>query len=198
MIAFVRGILIDKTPDVVVVDVGGMGFEVMVHPRAVAAMPSKGQEVLLFTRMQVSDNDYRLYGFVEKDELELFKTLINISGLGPKIALAILGHFDPQRFYQVIAAQDLKVLTTVPGVGKKSGERILFELKDRIPDVAAVVRPPAGQLQVEELLEALQALGYNRSEVYPTVSRLIESDDKGSVEENIRKVLKAMAGSRSK
>lgn len=198
MIAFVRGILIDKYPDMVIVDVGGMGFEVMVHSRAVAVLPGRGQEVILYTRMQVSDNDYRLYGFVEKDELELFKTLINITGLGPKIALAILGHFDPQRFYHVIAAQDLKALTLVPGVGKKSGERILFELKDRMPEVAAVVRPPASQLQVEELLEALQALGYSRSEVYPTVSRMVESDDTGTIEENIRKVLKAMAGSKGK
>jgi Holliday junction DNA helicase RuvA len=192
MIALLRGYVVEVMSDAVIVDTMGIGFEVLVHARAAQTMPAKGQEVVLFTRLVVSDSELKLYGFLKRSELELFHTLTGISGLGPKIALAVLERFDPDQFYRIVSSQDLKALTTVAGVGKKSGERILFELKDKVPQLPA----GAGQEQaseVENLLEALASLGYGRSEVYPHILGMIERNELGSLEENIKTVLRLQA-----
>lgn len=194
MITFLRGILIDILSDSVILDVGGIGYEVQVHQRAIQGLTGRtGREVLLFTRLLVSDSDFRLYGFINREELELFKTLINMSGLGPRIAMAILGAFEPRKFYELVAAQDVKMLTTVPGVGRKSAERIMFEFKDRVPKGFTGVSggPPN---RVEELLEAMEALGYTRSEVYTEVMEVAEREE-ASLEEQI-KILLRMQGAR--
>lgn len=190
MIAFLRGRLVERLSDSVVIDVGGVGYEVLVHSRAMPCLPARGQETMLFTRLQTSDNDFRLYGFIDREELDLFKILISIGGLGPKTALGILGHFAPEEFFRVVAAQDLKTLTRVPGVGKKSGERILFELKDR--SSAFKLRPDSeGSQGIDALLEALATLGYSRSEVYNDVINLLENEGLSNLEDDLKKVLKA-------
>ncbi|MGE5405914.1 MAG: Holliday junction branch migration protein RuvA [Candidatus Saccharibacteria bacterium] len=190
MIAFLRGVIVEALSESVVIDVGGIGYEVFVHARALRSLPDKGRETLLFTRLQVGDNEFKLYGFLGREELELFKTLTAMSGLGPRIAMAILGTFNPEQFYRLVASQDIKQLTTVPGVGKKSAERIMFELKDKIPQVASIAHTSQG-VEIDALLEALSALGFGRSEVYSDVINLVERGEMGTLEESIKKILKA-------
>jgi len=190
MIGFLQGKLIDITADSILLDVHGVGFEVTVHTRALQAMPGKGQAVRLYTWLQVSANELRLYGFLARQEMELFKTLLAVSGIGPKVAMAILGHFDTAGFYRAVASKDVKSLTSVPGVGKKSAERIVFELKDRILSGLPDPTSSTGS-EVAALLEALMVLGYSREEVYPHIVNLVEKGEMGTLEENLRRVLKA-------
>lgn len=190
MIAFLRGVIIEALSESVVIDVGGIGYEVFVHARALRSLPDKGRETLIFTRLQVGDNEFKLYGFLGREELELFKTLTAISGLGPRLAMAILGTFDPEQFYRLVASQDIKQLTTVSGVGKKSAERIMFELKDRVPQVASIAHTSQAT-EIDALLEALSALGFGRSEVYSDVINLVERGEMGTLEESIKHILKA-------
>ncbi|MGI6550237.1 MAG: Holliday junction branch migration protein RuvA [Syntrophomonadales bacterium] len=192
MIGFLQGTLVDVMADTVLLDVHGIGFEVMVHTRGLRAMPGKNQALKIYTWLQVNDNELRLYGFLSRQEIDLFKRLIAISGIGPKVAMAILGHFEPGDFYRAVASQDLKTLTAVPGVGKKSAERLMFELKDRIPLASFDSGPEGGE--VGTLLDALMALGYSREEVYPQVMNLVEKGKLGTLEENLRQILKAKGG----
>jgi len=193
MIGFLQGSLIDVTADSILVDVHGIGFEVVVHARALRSLPGKDQAIRIYTWLQVNDNELRLYGFLARQEMELFKRLITISGIGPKVAMAILGRFEPGDFYRAVAGQDLKTLTSVSGVGKKSAERLIFEFKDRIlpglPDSSSAMGT-----EVEALLDALLALGYSREEVYPQIMNLVENGEMGTLEESLRKVLKAQGG----
>lgn len=193
MIGFLQGSLIDVTADSILVDVHGIGFEVVVHARALRSLPGKDQAIRIYTWLQVNDNELRLYGFLARQEMELFKRLITISGIGPKVAMAILGRFEPGDFYRAVASQDLKTLTSVSGVGKKSAERLIFEFKDRIlpglPDSSSAMGTEA-----EALLDALLALGYSREEVYPQIMNLVENGEMGTLEESLRKVLKAQGG----
>lgn len=195
MIAFVRGIMVDVSADTATVDVGGIGYEVMIHQRALRSLPARGQEVFLYTRMITGENEFRLYGFQDRDELEVFKILNGVSGLGPRTALAILGLLSPDQFYRAVAAGDLKALTQVPGVGKKTAERVLFEMKDKIPQTVPVSSGDR-HLETGELLEALVALGFSRSEVYPEIVALIERNEFGTLEENLKKILKTRTGPR--
>ncbi len=192
MIGFLQGTLAEVMAETVLVDVHGIGFEVVVHARGLRAMPGKDQAVKIYTWLQVNDNELRLYGFLTRQEIDLFKRLIAISGIGPKVAMAILGRFEPGDFYRAVASQDLKTLTAVPGVGKKSAERLMFELKDRIP-LASIDSGPAGS-EVGALLDALMALGYSREEVYPQVMDLVEKGEMSTLEENLRRILKAKGG----
>ncbi|NLV16082.1 MAG: Holliday junction branch migration protein RuvA [Syntrophomonadaceae bacterium] len=197
MISFLKGILYDVTADTVLVDVNGVGFEIIIHARGLRTMPERGRDVTVFTRLQVSDNELRLYGFLSRSEMELFNRITAISGIGPRVAMAILGCFEPAEFFRAIAAQDRKTLTTVPGVGKKNAERILFELKDQIP-IASVPVGSEGS-EAEALLEALLGLGYSRDEVYPHIMSILEQNEEIlSLEENLRRVLKAQGQSRKK
>ncbi|NLB18712.1 MAG: Holliday junction branch migration protein RuvA [Syntrophomonadaceae bacterium] len=197
MISFLRGILVDVTTDTVLVDVNGVGFEAVIHARGLQTMPGQGQEVTIFTRLQVSDNELKLYGFLSRTEMELFNRITSISGIGPRVAMSILGYFEPTEFFRAIAAQDRKALTTVPGVGKKNAERLIFELKDRIP-ISSVPVGSEGS-EADALLEALLGLGYSRDEVYPHIVAILEqNEEKVSLEENLRRVLKVQGQSRRK
>lgn len=197
MIGFLQGSLIDITGDSILVDVHGIGFEVVVHARALRAMPGKDQAIKIYTWLQVNDNELRLYGFMVRQEMELFKRLIAISGIGPKVAMAVLGRFEPGDFYRAVASQDLKTLTSVPGVGKKSAERLIFEFKDWILAGSLDSGSDMGS-EVGAVLDALQALGYSREEVYPQIMNLVENGEMGTLEENLRKVLKAQGGRHKK
>lgn len=197
MISFLRGILVDVTTDTVLVDVNGVGFEAVIHARGLQTMPGQGQEVTIFTRLQVSDNELKLYGFLSRTEMELFNRITSISGIGPRVAMSILGYFEPTEFFRAIATQDRKALTTVPGVGKKNAERLIFELKDRIP-ISSVPVGSEGS-EADALLEALLGLGYSRDEVYPHIVAILEqNEEKVSLEENLRRVLKVQGQSRRK
>lgn len=195
MIAFIKGLLHDSRADLVVVDVNGLGYEINIHQRALDRLPLPGQPVLLYTHLAVSESEFKLYGFTDPSELELFKLLLTVSGIGAKAALNVLGAMAPAQFYQAIASQDEKALLRIPGVGKKMAQRLVFELKDKVAAELAITPLQTEQaLPINDVLEALEALGYSRSEVFP---ELMDLNSQGqlsqSITENVKLVLKRKA-----
>lgn len=193
MITFLRGRLFACEEENIVIDVGGVGYTVYVHKRSFLEMPAIGEEIFIYTCMQVMENEFRLYGFLYKEEQELFKKLIMVSGMGAKSALSILGATEPAVFYQAVINGDEKFLTSLPGIGKKTAQRLIFELKEKL--LQARMTSPAGEKgeKTGELIEVLEALGYKRNEFYPILAELNrENRLQGSIEENLKIVLRML------
>jgi len=195
MISFLRGILVQSNQETVIIEVGGMGYEVQIHSRTLSLLPVPGSYLLVHTYLQVLDNDLKLFGFLNREELELFKMLLGVSGIGARGALNVLAVLDPSDFYQAVALADEKRLLAVPGIGKKTAQRLVFELKDKVGSKAGLVLPTGeDRSNLEEVLEALETLGYQRSEVFPVLMEMKSQGELGAkVEENIKKVLRRKA-----
>lgn len=194
MISYLKGFLSERNPDSIIIEVNGMGYEVIVHSRTHVRLPPKGELILIHTHLQVLDNEFKLYGFLEQDELKLFKLLLSVSGIGTRGALGILATLEPGAFYRAIASQDEKSLTRIPGVGKKTAQRLMFELKDKIGNANLAVVEKEDGMAYDELMEALEVLGYSRSEIMVTIMELAQKKLLGtSIEENIKTVLRAKA-----
>ena len=167
MIAFVRGKIADIGTDTIVVDMGGVGMEVFVPFTLLQPAPVIGEEILLHTHLQIREDNWQLYGFSDSEQLAAFRLLLGVSGVGAKTALAIVDQLHLDRFAAAIAAKDCKPFTTVSGVGKKTAERIILELKDKchfqVAEVA-VEAPAPQQTLNEDLLAALKQLGYSATE----------------------------------
>jgi len=195
MISFLRGQLFQCLQDSVIIEVGGIGYELQVHNRLIGQLPPAGGQVLLHSYLQVMENEFKLFGFLSRHELDLFKLLLSVSGIGSRAALNILGTLEPEAFFQAVASGDEKRLVTIPGIGKKTAQRLIFELKDKLGQYeGSIAAVPAENTVLNEVLEALEVLGYSRSEIFPV---LMEMQSQGQlserVEENIKKVLKKQA-----
>lgn len=165
MIAHLRGTILEKQPNRVVVDVGGVGYDVAVPLSTFYGLAEPGGEVALRVHTHVREDAIALFGFATALELDLFERLIGISGIGPKVGLAVLSGIEPLELISAIERGDLARLTAIPGVGKKTSERIVLELKDRLPKAqAAPAATGAGHAPVlrDDLLSALMNLGYHR------------------------------------
>ncbi|HET7220378.1 MAG TPA: Holliday junction branch migration protein RuvA [Vicinamibacterales bacterium] len=198
MIALLRGALLEKHPSRVVVDVAGVGYDVQVPLSTFYGLGEPGGNVTLRIHTHVREDVIALYGFSTPLEQDLFERLISISGIGPKLALAVLSGIEPGDLIRAIKSQDVVRLTAIPGIGKKTAERIGLELKDRLPQPALAAGPapeaarPEDQLR-EDLLSALLNLGYQR----PPAEKAIEKVLKGSppppgFEQALRDVLRSM------
>ncbi|MEN6390578.1 MAG: Holliday junction branch migration protein RuvA [Syntrophomonas sp.] len=198
MINFVRGQVHSTLNDSLIVDVNGIGYQVFVSAKEMSRIPTAGQAVFLHTYLQILENEWKLYGFTNRTDLELFLRLLTISGLGARSALNILSAMTAEEFYRAIASQDERSLVKIPGIGKKSAQRLLFEMKDKVGDMilgplAESANAPADQM--EDLFQALEVLGYSRSEILPMVMQLREAGEIGErVEDNIKKVLRMRSG----
>ncbi|HRY12288.1 MAG TPA: Holliday junction branch migration protein RuvA [Syntrophomonadaceae bacterium] len=197
MISFLRGTLVQARQDAIIIEVSGIGYEIGVHSRACSMLPPVGSPLVVYTYLQVLDNDLKLYGFLNQEELELFKLLLGVSGLGAKSSLNILAALKPDEFCQTVISADEKRLQGVPGIGKKTAQRLVFELKDKLGKSVGMVLPPTAEAEpLEELMEALEALGYQRSEIFPLVMRMkSEGELSGKVEDNLKQVLRRQAQS---
>ncbi len=177
MIAHLRGELVVADAESVIIDVGGVGYRCLVPTSTRALLPPAGKEVLLHTSLQVREDSMTLYGFLTREEFGLFELLLRVDGIGPKAALGLLSAMAPEALRRAIAFEDVPALTRAPGIGKKTAQRIVLELKDKVGaagggEVADVVRgsgtaaaPAAGgEDPYREALEALVVLGYSRSE----------------------------------
>ncbi len=196
MIAFIKGILHHSGSETVIIDVDGVGYEINVHPRITGKLPRLGQAIMLYTHLSVSENEYRLYGFKDQTELRLFRLLLTVSGIGAKVAMNTLATMEPTQFYQAVLSQDEKVLRQIPGIGKKTAQRLLFELKDKIGPEAGILSSAdaASSPAIDELMEALEALGYSRSEVFNDVIELQKSGQfTTELAENVGLILKRKA-----
>jgi Holliday junction DNA helicase RuvA len=168
MIALLRGTLVDKRPNRVIVDVAGVGYDVQVPLSTFYVLGEAGADVSLRVHTHVREDVIALFGFASSVELDLFERLIAINGIGPKLALAVLSGIEPADLIKAIRVQDVARLTAIPGVGKKTAERIGLEMKDRLPAAWQAPGPavpgasPRDQLR-DDLLSALMNLGYQRT-----------------------------------
>lgn len=177
MIGSLKGSVSAVGKDSIVVEVGGIGFRVFVPQTLLGGLGGPGEEVALFTHLHVRENELTLYGCGSEEELALFRLLQTVSGIGPKVALAILSALPPDRLRAAIVQEDVPVLTRVPGVGQKTAKKLAFELKDK---VAAEV--PSGELRpawIEadaDLIAALTGLGYSIAEAQEAIRALPRGD----------------------
>lgn len=178
MIAHLRGRLFAKHPGHLIIEAGGVGYEVIISIPTFTALPAEGAEVSLHIYTQVREDILALYGFLDLKEKRLFERLITVAGVGPKLAVTILSGLSPERTVTAIRAQDHATLTHIPGVGKKLAERLVVELKDKLEDMAAaaptvVSAGPAA----EDVLSALVNLGYQRLAAQKAIESAVEKDN---------------------
>ena len=176
MIAHLRGRIFEKHPNRIVVEVNGVGYDVAVPLSTFYGLGAAGAEIALRIHTHVREDALALYGFSTALEQDLFERLIGISGIGPKLALAVMSGIEPRDLVRAIERGDLARLTAIPGVGKKTAERIVLELKDRVPRAPAVAGPAGGGERVapalrDDLLSALMNLGYHR----PLAERAVDA-----------------------
>jgi len=192
------GILVSKQPPWLLIDVGGVGYDVEAPMSTIYDLPATGQEVTLLTHHAVKDDSVVLYGFLKASERELFRHLLKVSGIGAKIALAVLSGVSSDQFARLVQAGDVTALTRIPGIGKKTAERMVVELRDRVDGiaVAGATRPGGGQAPPQdaqgEAVVALQQLGYKPAEATRLAHKAAaEGDDAETI---IRKALRAALG----
>ena len=188
MIAGLHGKVESVGSDWAIIDVGGIGFQVYMPTSTLSTLGAIGEEVKLYTHLHLREDNATLYGFASTDELGLFQSLINVSGLGPKLALAMLSAMNVERLTMAIATGSTDLLTVIPGIGKKMAERLLLELKEKIG--AGWITTPAAQLAQEntDVLAALTSLGYSVAEANRAVATLSPSSDL-SLEERVKQAL---------
>ncbi|KRE84719.1 ATP-dependent DNA helicase RuvA [Rhodanobacter sp. Soil772] len=198
MIGRLRGILISKQPPSLLVEVGGVGYEVEAPMSTIYDLPGLGKEVTLLIHHAVKEDSITLYGFLHESERTLFRNLLKVSGIGAKIALAVLSGVSTDHFARLVHAGDVVALTKVPGIGKKTAERIVVELRDRLDGLSgmpgAALHAAGAPLDAAgEATVALQQLGYKPVEVSRLVQKVAaEGDDAEAI---IRKALRAALGS---
>ncbi len=197
MIGRLRGILISKQPPSLLVEVGGVGYEVEAPMSTIYDLPGIGKEVVLLTHHAVKEDSVALYGFLHESERTLFRNLLKVSGIGAKIALAVLSGVSTEHFARLVQAGDVVALTKIPGIGKKTAERIVVELRDRVDGLSAMPgaapRTAGAPLDAAgEAAVALQQLGYKPAEVTRLVQKVAADGD--GAEAIIRKALRAALG----
>jgi Holliday junction DNA helicase RuvA len=198
VIAYLRGRILEKHPNRLVVDVNGVGYDVFVPLSTFYGLGDAGSEIVLRIHTHVREDALVLYGFATPLEQDLFERLISISGIGPKLALAVLSGIEPLELMRAIERGDVARLTNIPGVGKKTSERIVLELKDRLPRVpaaaaaadAAVAEPSTVR---DDVLSALVNLGYHRPLAEKAVASAIKVMPDGGFERTLKQALRELA-----
>ncbi len=165
MIASLTGRVVAKDASGCVIDVGGVGFRVLMSTSAVAALPAEGREASGLTHLHVREDELSLYGFAEPLEREVFLALLSVSGVGPKVALAALSALRPEALLDAVAREDAAFIASVPGIGKKTAERIVVDLKDRFGSAGVREAAAAPSTGVREAEQALLAMGFSAAEV---------------------------------
>jgi Holliday junction DNA helicase RuvA len=197
MIAHLKGTLIEAWPTHAIVEVGGLGYEVLVSLATYEKLPAAPAPIHLLTHLQVKEDAHTLYGFANADERDLFKLLVNhVSGIGPKSALAILSATSPAQFRAAVVSQDLTLLSKIKGVGKKTAERIVLELRDRLGVSAAWEAASArnsqspSEQQVTDAVLALVSLGYKQADAAKATATVRAASPEAPTEVLIREALK--------
>lgn len=196
MIFFVEGTLEEKQPTRVVINAAGVGYEVFIPLSSYDRLPAEGDRVRVFTYDAVREDDHLLYGFMSREERRLFVMLLTVSGIGPKIALSALSGLTTRELKAALVGADIKRLSMVPGIGRKTAERMVVELKDRLGAAEALQARSAegeaapGDLRMRDAVLALISLGYKRAEAENLIRKVIEgAPAEATVEDLIRKAL---------
>lgn len=203
MISQLRGILLEKSPPELILDVSGVGYALTVPMSTFYQLPDAGQTIQLLTHLTIREDAHQLYGFLTLAERKLFRSLIKVNGVGPKLALAVLSSIEPDMFVQTVLNNDTVALVRLPGIGKKTAERLVIEMRDRLSDwydssanimaAKSSVTPLAiNSGTVQEAINALVALGYKSQEASRAVAKTGLMPDAGC-EHIIRSALKLLA-----
>ena len=192
MIAIIKGKVLSKTPSSIIIETGGIGFEVLVSGRTFEKIPGKGQEVELNIHTHVREDDLRLVGFFSTGEKEIFLKLLAVSGISIKIALSALTIYEEIELKRMIMSRDSDLVRRIPGIGKKLAERIILELQDKFKEEEMLEGPLSrGALKddkVFEVRQALKTLGYNSKEINRALSKMKPEDTRGKKVEEILKI----------
>lgn len=201
MVSYVRGELVAVEEEKVVIDVNGVGFGIFMPAQSMNYLPPIGEEVRLHTYMNVREDAIQLFGFLTKDDLQVFKLVIGVSGIGPKGGLSILSQLSPDDLRFAVMANDAKAIAKAPGIGKKTAEKLIIELKDKLSiedvlnkvddgEISATTSSVSNEIQAEAV-QALVALGYGNTESMKAVKK-VQVDEHTTVEELLKLALKNM------
>ena len=202
MIGRLKGVVVEKRPPQVLLEVNGVGYEVEVPMTTFYRLSEEGQAVTLYTHFVVREDAQLLYGFTDHKERQLFRTLIRVNGVGPKMGLAILSGMESERFVRCVLDDDSATLMRLPGIGKKTAERLIVEMRDRldnwvsdrgdtsVSNLEVVAHTPSDRMAVQDAISALVSLGYRQQEANKAIGT-IKGEGLASVE-LIRRALKAM------
>lgn len=202
MISYLRGVLAALEEEKIIVDVGGVGFGVYMSGQAMGKLPQVGKEVKIYTYLNVKEDAMQLYGFLTRDDLSVFKLLIGVNGIGPKGGLGVLSALSPDDLRFAVLSNDVKAICAAPGIGKKTAEKLILELRDKLKLEDALDHIAAesevskevsayGEIQ-SEAVQALAALGYGSTEALKAV-RQVELKESMEVEDVLKLALKYMA-----
>lgn len=201
MIGQIRGIILEKQPPQLLVDVHGIGYEIDAPMSTFYHLPDAGQEVTLFTHFVVREDAQHLYGFYSRDERLLFRTLLKVNGVGPRMALTVLSSTTPEEFVRCVLNNDTASLVRLPGIGKKTAERLIVEMRDKLSDwcqgapsegTTLIKQENHGRHQIlQDAISALITLGYKPQEANRMVTKI--DDGAAMSEELIRRALREMA-----
>lgn len=192
MIAFLRGRVAGRTASACLLDVGGVGYRVSMPTPALAEIPREGEIVTVLTHLQVREDEWSLYGFLAEADRELFELLITVSGVGPKVALAVLSSMSVDTLAGALASEDVALISSVPGIGKKTAQRIIVELKDKLAPEGAVSgsRGAKASPSQAEARDALLAMGFAPAEA----SAALAGVEGATVQELLKQALRKLGG----
>lgn len=198
MIDFLEGRLEEKTEEGAVINVGGLGLALSLSLPTLQELPAAGERIRLSTYLYIKEDLVQLYGFGDRRERDIFLRLLSVTGVGPRLAITLLSAYDPDSFIRVVATEDLEALTAVTGVGKKSGQRIILELKDKLSPLLGEEVIPLGAAArgsvYREARDALKGLGYSASEVARALEGYEPGEGEPRVEELVKHALKRLGG----
>ena len=191
MIAHIQGKLVEKTPTDVVIDCNGVGYHVNISLHTFSLLPQT-DFIKLYTYLQIKEDAHSLYGFVEKSERELFKLLLSVSGIGAGIARTMLSSLDPKQIIQAIANGDVGTVQSIKGIGNKTAQRVILDLRDKVLKIYDLNEISVAQHNInrEESLSALEVLGYVRKNAEKVVDKILKEHPEASVESIIKQALK--------
>ncbi|AOZ99489.1 Holliday junction branch migration protein RuvA [Flavobacterium commune] len=193
MIAHLQGKLVEKSPTQIVIDCGGVGYEVHISLHTYSLLPVS-DFIKVFTHLQIKEDAHTIFGFVEKSEREIFKLLISVSGIGAGIARTMLSSLDPKQIINAIASGDVSTVQSIKGIGSKTAQRVILDLKDKVLklydlDKVSVVQSNTSR---DEALSALEVLGFVRKSSEKLIDKIIKENPEASVESIIKQALKSL------
>ena len=191
MITHIQGKLVEKTPTEVVIDCNGVGYHINISLHTFSLLPDS-ENLKLYTFLQVKEDSHSLYGFVEKQERELFKLLISVSGIGANIARTMLSSLSPTNIIQAIASNDVATVQSIKGIGAKTAQRVILDLKDKVLKIYSLDEVSTSNYNTnkEEALSALEVLGFVRKNAEKMIDKIINENPNASVENIIKQALK--------
>ncbi len=186
MYDYLKGKLVFFAQNKITLDVNGVGYSLLIPFNSFAKLPVSGSEMLVYTALVIKEDSHTLFGFLDRKEKELFETLINISGIGPKTGLAIIGHIDYDHFFLAVAKADIKMLSKIPGLGKKSVERLIIEMRGKVKNLQGITlaSAPLEKGPAYDAVSALMNLGYSAADAQNAVQQALSSISKKGKDKN--------------